>query len=88
MRQVALADQIRITKLDLRDDKESAASRLLLELRRINPSAEIGEIDWSSPAVARLLTIAGFDTSDPLADPRPWLNVQAYQKVAEIHHHR
>lgn len=86
VRQVALADQIRITKLDLRDDKESAASRLLLELRRINPSAEIGEIDWSSPAVARLLTIAGFDTSDPLADPRPWLDVQAYQKVADHHH--
>jgi len=39
VRQVALADQIRITKLDLTDDKQSAASRFLLELRRINPSA-------------------------------------------------
>src|ERR1700752_2317959 len=41
VRQVALADQIRITKLDLTDDRGSIASRLLLELRRINPSAEI-----------------------------------------------
>jgi G3E family GTPase len=89
VRQVALADQIRITKLDLVDDKESAASRLLLELRRINPSAEIAEIDWSSTAVARLLTISGLDTSDPLADPRPWLDLQAYQKAPDDHldHH-
>jgi G3E family GTPase len=86
VRQVALADQIRITKLDLTDDKESAASRLLLELRRINPSAEIAEIDWSARAVARLLTIAGFDTSDPRADPRPWLDMQAYQGAADDHH--
>lgn len=87
VRQVALADQIRITKLDLVDDKGSAASRLLLELRRINPSAEIAEIDWSSAAIARLLTTPGFDTSDPLADPRPWLDLQAYQKAADDHHH-
>lgn len=87
VRQVALADQIRITKLDLVDDKESAASRLLLELRRINPSAEIAEIDWSSAAIARLLTAAGFDTTDRLADPRPWLDLQAYQKASDDHHH-
>jgi G3E family GTPase len=86
VRQVALADQIRITKLDLTDDRESAASHLLLELRRINPSAEIGDIDWSSAAVARLLTISGFDTSDPLADPRPWLDLQAYQKALDDPH--
>jgi G3E family GTPase len=86
VRQVALADQIRITKLDLTDDMESVASRLLLELRRINPSAEIADIDWSSAAVARLLTISGFDTSDPLADPRPWLDLQAYQKAPDGYH--
>jgi G3E family GTPase len=90
VRQVALADQIRITKLDLTDDRESVASRLLLELRRINPSAEIAEIDWSSAAVARLLTISGFDPSDPLADPRPWLDLQAHRSASgdrDDHHH-
>jgi len=86
VRQVALADQIRITKLDLTDDRESVASRLLLELRRINPSAEIAEIDWSSAAVARLLTASGFDPSDPLADPRPWLDLQAYRSAPGDHH--
>ena len=86
VRQVALADRIRITKLDLTDDRESVASRLLLELRRINPSAEIAEIDWSSAAVARLLTAPGFDPSDPLADPRPWLDLLTYQSAANDRH--
>ena len=56
-----------------------------LDLRRINPSAEIAEIDWSPTAIAGLLTSPGFDTADPQADPRPWLNVQAYQKPADDH---
>jgi G3E family GTPase len=84
--QVALADQIRITKLDLiNGDRQDGASRMLLELRRMNPSAEIAEIDWSSEAVARLLTSPGFDTADPRADPRPWLNVHAYEDAAHTH---
>jgi G3E family GTPase len=79
VRQVALADQIRISKLDLVDDRNSSASRLLLELRRINPSAEIAEVDLSSAAVARLLRSPGFDPSDPSADPRRWLDSRADQ---------
>ena len=40
VRQVALADQIRITKLDMvTGDRQNCSSRIRLELRRINPSA-------------------------------------------------
>lgn len=86
VRQVALADQIRISKLDLvTGDRQNGSSRIRLDLRRINPSAEIAEVDWSPAAVARLLTSPGFDAADPQADPRPWLNVQAYQKTADDH---
>ena len=95
VRQVALADQIRITKLDMvTGDRQDGLSRIRLDVRRINPSAEIAEVDWSSSAVAKLLTFPGFDMADPQADTRPWLNVQAYQKPAddldacgEDHHH-
>jgi G3E family GTPase len=80
LRQVALADQIRITKLDLvSGDRQNALVRLRLDLRRINPSGEIAEVDWSSVAVAKLLASRGFDPADPKGDPRPWLNVQSYQ---------
>jgi G3E family GTPase len=82
VRQVALADRIRITKLDMTGDRENSSSLIRLDLRRINPSAEIAEVDWSSVAVGELLTSAGFDTADPRADPRPWLNVQAFQETA------
>lgn len=89
VRQVALADQIRISKLDLVDDRNSSASRLLLELRRINPSAEIAEVDLSSAAVAKLLRSTGFDPSDPRADPRRWLDAGAYQAAGreDAHDH-
>jgi G3E family GTPase len=79
VRQVALADQIRITKLDMvNGDRTNSSSRLRLELRQINPSAEIGEVGWSSADIARLLKSPGFDTANPEADPRPWLRVDAY----------
>jgi G3E family GTPase len=86
VRQVALADQIRITKLDMiTGDRLNGSARMRLNLRRINPTAKIADVDWSPAAVARLLTSPGFDTADPQADPRPWLNVQAYQKIADDH---
>jgi G3E family GTPase len=86
VRQVALADQIRITKLDMvTGDRQSSSSRIRLELRRINPSAVIDEVDWSAVAIARLLSSRGFDATDPQSDPRPWLNVQAYGNAPHDH---
>lgn len=86
VRQAALADQIRITKLDVvTGDRQIGSSRIRLDLRRINPSAEIAEVDWSPAAVARLLASASFDPADPRADPRPWLNVEAYQNSDHDH---
>ena len=84
VRQVALADKIRITKLDLAEgDRDEVGARILRELRRINPSAEIGFVDWTSASVAELLTSKGFDALDPKADPRPWLSVGAHLASAD-----
>ena len=86
VRQVALADQIRITKLDMViGDRQNGSARMRLNLRRINPSAEIAEVDWSSDVVAKLLTSSGFDSANAQADPRPWLNVRAYQSTVHEH---
>lgn len=88
VRQVAFADQIRITKLDLlKDDCKVKAAAICADLRRINPSATIGEVDFAWEAVATLLTSKGFDGADPSADPRPWLNLAAYQQ-AGVHDHQ
>jgi G3E family GTPase len=85
-RQVALADQIRITKLDMvTGDRQNSSSRIRLELRGINPSAVIDEVDWSAAAIAKLLSSRGFDATDPQSDPRPWLNLQAYGNAPHDH---
>jgi G3E family GTPase len=87
VRQVALADQIRITKLDLLGDPERAELPLVADLRRINPSATIAPVDLAPEAVARLLTGTGFDAADPSSDPRLWLDVAAYERAGEPHDH-
>src|ERR1700735_5835226 len=62
VRQAALAAQVWIWKPDLAgDDRDQAEARIRLELRRINPSAEIDEVDWSAASVAKLLSSRGFD---------------------------
>jgi G3E family GTPase len=80
VRQLALADRVLITKLDLIEaDKAAAAERdLRALLRRLNPAAAIGRIDDSALSLGALLKSQGFDPSDPAADPRPWLNADAY----------
>jgi G3E family GTPase len=83
VRQAALADRILITKLDLAEDPQ-ARERLTAELRRINPSAVISAVDDASADLPSLLRSPGFDPRDPDADPRPWLNVDAY---AGAHQH-
>ena len=84
VRQVALADQIRIGKLDLvAGARDAAEAAIRAELRRLNPSAGIGVVDWTSAAVARLLTAKGFDAADPKADPRPWLSLDAHLASAQ-----
>jgi G3E family GTPase len=87
VRQVALADQILITKLDLVDParvQETEAS-LTARLRRLNPAASILRID--DPAFdIKLLRGDGLDPVDAKADARAWLNAAAYEQ-ADAHHH-
>ncbi len=83
VQQAALADRLLITKLDLVEDPQAHA-RLEAELRRINPSAAIGAVDDAD--LPALLRSSGFDPADPDADPRPWLNVDAYAHAHEGEH--
>ena len=81
VRQVALADQIRITKADLvGEDRSEALEGISRDLRRINPAARIELVEATPGPISRLLTSRGFDATDPTADPRPWLSADAYAK--------
>lgn len=77
IRQVALADVILVSKLDLA--KQDIYDRLSAELRAINPAASISKIDFSSAAVAQLLMHRGFDAAVSTSDPTDWLSISSYE---------
>ena len=89
VRQVALADHILITKLDLLEParvKEVEAS-LTARLLRLNPAAKISRIDDPAFSIGELLRAEGLDPADAKADARAWLNAAAYQQADAHHHH-
>ena len=77
LRQVALADDILVSKLDLTDD--GAFGDLNAQLQAMNPAARISRIDLNTDAVAPLLMHKGFDAADPMADPSEWLSIASYE---------
>ena len=85
--QIALADHILITKLDLIDESKAkdAEAALTARLRRLNPAAKITRIDASDFDIGKLLRATGLDPSDPKADARTWLNAAAYEKHDDRH---
>jgi G3E family GTPase len=95
VRQVALADRILITKLDLIDSAKAneVEATLTARLRDINPAAEISRIDDPAFDISALLRSPGFDPAEPKKDVRAWLNAAAYEQHhdhahdAHNHHH-
>ena len=77
LRQVALADDVLISKLDIKGD--DAYGELSAQLQVMNPAARIAKADLSSEAVAPLLMHKGFDAADPMADPSDWLSIATYE---------
>jgi G3E family GTPase len=86
VRQVALADHILITKLDLLDARDATTreAEMTARLRRLNPAARILRIDDPALDLGMLLRQTGLDPADPNADARAWLNAAAY---ADRHDH-
>ncbi len=87
LRQVALADDVLITKIDLKG--EDSYAQLSAQLQSMNPAAKIVRADFSVEAIAPLLMHEGFDAADSMANPTEWLSIAAYeshaQKIKEQH---
>jgi G3E family GTPase len=85
LRQVALADDVLISKLDLVEGGDY--TELLSQLEAINPAAKISKADLRPEVVEPLLMHKGFDAADTMADPSEWLSINNYEtyerKVAE-----
>jgi len=80
VKQVAVADRIVLTKADIVDDAEWLDA-LKARLARINPGAEIREVEGA--AVAKLLQCGLYDPATKTADVRRWLG----EAQAHDHHH-
>lgn len=88
VRQVAFADQILLTKLDLVDtDSGEVERQLRADLAKLNPTANIDVLDRNSASVAKLFTATGFDAANPRANPVPWLALAAHQGHADHEDH-
>lgn len=89
VRQIALADEILLTKTDLAASA-SAEAEARRDIAELNATARISLVEWSPEAIATLLTRPGFDAADPGADPRPWLKLDdedAHIRAGHDHHH-
>jgi G3E family GTPase len=89
VRQVALADQILLTKLDLVEADKVAATEASLKarLRRLNPAARIVRIDSPDFDLVKFLRGSDLDIAAPNADARAWLNAAAYESAHDHHDH-
>jgi G3E family GTPase len=89
VRQVALADHILITKLDLIAPEKAPAAEetLTARLGRLNPAAKITRIDDAGFEIGQLLRSDVLKPGDPKADARAWLNAEAYDQHHGHAHH-
>jgi len=87
LRQVALADHVLITKLDLvpADERSAAATALSERLRHINPAASIKAIDDPTVDAVALLGAPGLDPTQSDAAAKQWLNLAAYERHDHDH---
>lgn len=72
IRQIALADEVLLTKADLAQTPQ-VETDTRRDIADLNAGANVALVDWSPEAVSELLTRPGFDAASPGADPRPWL---------------
>src|SRR5581483_4748072 len=89
VRQVALADHILLTKLDMLAASEASARQtsLAARLQRLNPAARIARIDDAAIDAIAILRSAGLDPTDAKSDAHAWLNAAAYEHVHSHHDH-
>lgn len=85
VRQVALADQILVTKLDLLEASQAEAREAALreKLGQINPAARVHRVDDPSIDPVGMLRATGFTLERGQSDAVAWLNAGAYVPAGE-----
>lgn len=92
VRQIALADVILLTKLELtaRDRREDQRARLVASLRRLNSSAPITDVDDFALDVVALMRRITADPAQGGTAARAWIGTalsEAFEAQGATHHH-
>jgi G3E family GTPase len=92
VKQVAVADRLVLTKLDLLTGREGedALHSLIGRLRALNPAARILTTHRGEATAARLFNSGLYNPETKSLDARAWLNAEAYasgEKRRRHHHH-
>ncbi len=90
VRQVALADQILVSKLDLLEDAKAVVreAELRTKLATLNPAATVHRVDDPSIDPVRLLRATGFSLERGGIEAAAWLNAAAYTHHDHEHGHQ
>jgi len=86
VRQLAMADQIVVTKLDLQSETDGLAG-VRATLRTVNPAAVIEAVPEDDAALLTLLHAAGHDPFCGSEQALAWLNAEAYGCDSHDHDH-
>ena len=93
VKQVAVADRIVLTKLDLLSgvEGENALFAIIARLRKLNPAARLLATHRGEATAARLFNTGLYDPATKSLDARNWLQAEAYEtgekRRRERHHH-
>jgi G3E family GTPase len=88
LKQVAVADRIVVTKLDLLNGVagEDKMFALIGRLRKLNPTARLLTTHRGEATAARLFTMGLFDAAKKAPDVQAWLNDAALARPHDHHH--
>ncbi len=81
-RQVAVADRLLVTKVDLAD--ATPLAQLLDQLAQLNPSAPVDQVRYGEADVDALLGLGAWSPADKHPDVLAWLNPAAYKPATRV----
>lgn len=88
VKQVAVADRIVLTKLDLLEGKagEDALFAIIARLRKLNPSARLLTTHRNEATAERLFNTGLYDATKKSTDVRSWLSIEAVERAEKSRH--
>jgi len=89
VKQVAVADRIVLTKVDLLEGREGEDKLFAIigRLRKLNPAARLLTTHRNEATAERLFNAGLYDAEKKSPDVRKWLQAEAYEKRHNNHHH-